>query len=127
MGAPTMRNLAVKELIRAEQISSTETGTGVDLQPYTNPGGREMKAVLSTTAVSGTTPTMDVKIQESAVLGSGYTDITGATFTQVTDSSTTEEIHFQTNLQFVRAIATLAGTSPVYDAAVVLVVRKKLT
>jgi hypothetical protein len=122
----TVRNKNLQELIPADQLTATETGTGVDLQGDRNPGGREMAAFLSIGVVSGTTPTCDVKLQESDALGSGYTDISGATFTQAT-AATRETIYFQTLKRYVRAIATIAGTNPSFDTAVVLVSDKILT
>lgn len=124
----TQKQLSLLELQKAAQETSAQTvnGTGVDLAPYINSGGRQMKAVLSAEAVSGTTPTLDVKIQESDSLGSGYTDISGAAFTQLTTSDGLEEIHFRTNKRYVRMSYTTGGTSPVYNLFVGLLVEKRM-
>lgn len=121
----TQSNLKLVELVAASRKSASATGSDVDLKGYINPGGRQMKAFLSVTGVSGTSPTLDVKIQEADATSS-YTDISGATFTQAT-TTTSEEIHFRTNKRYVRAIATLAGTSPVFDVATLLLVEKRTT
>jgi hypothetical protein len=127
-----IREYTIEELLPALNRTATATGTGVDLQGKINPGGREMKAYLNVgLGVSSASPvdnTLDVKIQESDALGSGYTDISGATFTQVAGvSPTSETIHFQTNKRYVRAIGTQAGTGDEFDYGVFLVARERMT
>jgi hypothetical protein len=128
-----MRNLEVHELLSALHRTATATGTGVDLQGNRNPGGREMAAYLNVGAVtSSASPedtTLDVKIQESDALGSGYTDISGATFTQVTSAggTTTETIYFQTIKRYIRAVGTQAGTTDTVDYCVIAVANKIFT
>lgn len=122
----TASNLKVLDLLAAKQRSASATGGDVDLKGYINPGGRQMKAYISVGAATGTGETLAVKIQEADDTSS-YTDITGAAFTSVGTNATTEEIHFRTNKRYVRAIATLGGTSPVYDFGVHLLVEKRLT
>lgn len=119
----TQSNFAVLELFSAAARTASANGTGVDLQGYVNPGGRQMKAYLNVGAASGTTPTLDVKIQESDD-DSTYTDISGATFTQAT-AAITEEIHFRTSKRYVRAVATIGGTTPSFTFCVVLLAEKR--
>lgn len=119
----TQANFKLVELLAAKQRSASATGSDVDLKGYINPGGRQMKAFLSVGAATGTSPTLDVKIQEADATAT-YTDITSASFTQLTTTGS-GEIHFRTNKRYVRAIITLAGTSPVFDAGVVLLVEKR--
>jgi hypothetical protein len=118
------RAFTVLELLAAKRRTASANGTGVDLQGYVNPGGREMKAYLNCGAISSGT-SLDVKIQESDASGSGYTDITGAAFTQLTTSPGDEEIHFRTNKRYVRAVGTLVGTN--YEYGVILLVENRLT
>ncbi|TXH55825.1 MAG: hypothetical protein E6Q97_07990 [Desulfurellales bacterium] len=103
--------------------TATANGTGVDLQGYTNPGGRQMKAILTNGTTSGTSPTLDVKLQDSDD-NSTFADITGATFAQKTAAGN-EEIQFRTNKRYVRAVATIGGTSPSFTFAVLLLVNKR--
>lgn len=112
----TLSQLRVELFLTALQRTASEDGTGVDLQDSIYPGGRQMKAFLNVGAVTGTDPTLDVKIQESDALGTGYTDISGAAFTQVIASDAVEEIHFQTKKRYVRAVTTIGGTSPTFDS-----------
>lgn len=104
--------------------TANANGTGVDLQGYTQPGGRQLKAILTNGTTSGTTPTLDVKLQDSDD-NTTFTDITGATFAQKTAAGN-EEIHFRTNKRYVRAVATIGGTSPSFTFAVLLLAQKRV-
>lgn len=88
--------------------TTTITGTGVDLINADD----QCVAVQHVGTVSGTTPTLDGKIQESADNSTAWTDITGATFTQVTTSTHVQAITFQRTKRYVRYVGTIAGTSP---------------
>lgn len=105
--------------------TATANGTGVDLTGYINPGGRAMKAIVNNGTTSGTTPTLDVKMQDSPD-NSVWTDITGATATQLTAAGNAE-ISFRTNQKWVRAVATIGGTTPsfTFDVIVLAVKRQK--
>lgn len=125
-----MREYGFAELFPALARTVTANGSAVDLaseasgqhQPFigAGPGGREFKAIVSVGAASGTTPTLDLKIQYSADGSTGWTDITDATFTQLTTTGR-QEIHFVAPERYVRAVATIAGTSPSFTFAVILI------
>jgi len=112
--------LTLKELEAADSFTSTNNGTGVDCSGLDG----QVVVVLSATNVSGTSPTLDVKLQTSATVGGTYADISGATFTQVTDAAdSTEKIVLDVGsvaTDFIRAVGTLAGTSPVFEYSVAL-------
>lgn len=118
-GAP---NANMKELksnikqnitIRPQTLTASANGVAVDTQGY---GGAVV--CLDVGAVSGTTPTLDVKIQECETSGGTYTDITGATFTQVTAANAAEKIKVDlkakkgSRKRYIRAVATITGTTP---------------
>lgn len=111
------------ELLPAARATTTANGTGIDRQ---GSEGRVI-AILSSAAGTGTAPTMDVKLQESDVLASGYADITGAVFTQVAGVAAfqTIAVDLRTAKRFIRAVETIAGGTPVFDRACVLVVAPK--
>lgn len=113
-----VKQYGVLELLPAD-VAATANGTGVDLQPYAS-SPREMKAVLSAEAM-GSSQTFDVKLQESDSLSTGYTDITGAAFTQVANAASFQTIHFQTNKRYVRAAATASASAAGAAAAVLFV------
>lgn len=95
-------------------LTTTTLGTTIDL---IDSNANMASALIQVGAVSGTQGTCDVKIQEStqtATTGT-WTDITGATFTQITTSgvagtSGAQIISFQRQKRYVRAYATFAGT-----------------
>ncbi|MGH9753441.1 MAG: hypothetical protein ACREA2_11715 [Blastocatellia bacterium] len=60
---------------------------------------------------------MPVKVQEADTSGGAYTDITGATFAQVTASNKTQLINFKRSKRFCRLVITIAGTTPSYASA----------
>jgi hypothetical protein len=83
-------------------------GVAVDLAN----GTAFCSSVLSIGAVSGTSPTMDVKLQASTTTNTGWNDISGATFTQATTSNTFQIINFQlpADTRYVRCTGTVGGT-----------------
>lgn len=104
---------AIKSLfsIRPVTATSTATGTGVDTLGYNSAA-----VALEVGAVSGTSPTLDVKIQDSAD-NSAFADVAGLTFTQVTASNNSQILRIEglntaTRRRYLRAVGTIAGTSP---------------
>lgn len=105
----------IKQLvsIRPQTLTASANGIAVDTQGY-----EEAVALLEVGAVSGTSPTLDVKIQESADGSTGWTDITGKAFTQVTVSDNEQKLKLDLQAKqgarkrYIRAVATIAGTSP---------------
>jgi len=101
----------VVELAPMAVRTSTYTGTGQDVSNYTGP----CHVILqSSAATAGTTPTLAVKLQDSDVVGSGYEDVTGATFTGLTDAvDVTQMITIKPDelKKFVRVVGTIGGTA----------------
>lgn len=100
--------------------TATETGTGVDISAW---DGIAI-AVLDSAAGGGTTPTLNVKLQDCATVDGTYADITGATFTEVDDTAggSTQVISFDASAAkaYVRAVGTIAGGgSETFDFGVV--------
>ena len=97
--------------IRPVTATATQTGTGVDTLGY----GGDAMVTLEVGTVSGTSPTLNVKIQESDD-NSSFSDITGATFTQVTATGNSQVLRItnlnSTRKRYLRAVGTIAGTSP---------------
>jgi hypothetical protein len=73
--------------------------------------------------VTGTTPTLDGKIQTSVDGSTGWTDVTGAAYTQVTASNNQQSllVDVRSVKRYARYSGTLAGTSPNYTMAVDMV------
>ncbi len=106
----------------ATGLTSTATGTGLATK-----GFRNLLAVLSCGAVTGTAPTADGKLQQSDAVSGTYADITGATFTQITatPSPATDVQYVEIDLlprdAFIRGVITIAGTTPVFPANMILI------
>lgn len=115
-------------LLACDSRTASADGTGFDLEGSNGAEGEAIVILASDAASAGVTPTLDVKLQESDAEGSGYTDISGATFTQVTTSQALEKITINTNdvKRYLRAVGTIGGTSsPAFTYSVALVYGKK--
>ena len=88
-------------------------GEGVDLQEAEG----NVFASIHVGAVSGTNPTLDVKMQESDD-DVTYSDIVGAVFAQITLANQVADLTFKRAKRFVKAVATIAGTTPSFASAV---------
>lgn len=103
---------------------STFFGAGVDMKE----AELGLFALLDIGNVTGTNPTLDVKLQESDDDGVSdpYTDVndfkTGgvAAFAQATTSLAISSLTFKRSKRFVRAFATIGGTSPSFTMSVSL-------
>jgi hypothetical protein len=97
-------------------VTANANGTGVDIRDYI----ANLLIVANVKQGTGTTPTLDLKIQDSAD-NSSFADVSGYTFTQVTNSADS----FQTlsadtrNLRrYIRVVATVGGTTPSFVTSV---------
>lgn len=88
--------------------TSTVTESGVDLRDYV--GGYEITQDVG--VVSGTSPTLDGKIQDSAD-NSAFADVSGATFTQVTATNNIQSIRIDVDAvrRYIRYVGTIGGTA----------------
>lgn len=89
-----------------------------------NHRGKGVSLHLEITAASGSSPTLDIKLQGYDELGAGYFDIPGAVFAQATGTGTDELVLYpgvaETSNVSVsdilprvsRAVATIGGSSP---------------
>lgn len=99
-------------LLPQQAITVTGNGGGIDIRDYVG----ELAVVLTAKNVAGTTPTLDVKLQDSDD-DSTYADVTGAVFAQVTDAgtlaATVEKIAVRADTlkRYIRAVKTIGGTS----------------
>lgn len=103
--------------------TATVTTSAVDLRTYK--GGFIVEQLVG--VVSGTTPTLDGKIQTSADGSTGWADISGATFTQVTATDSFQKLGFVENqtLGYVRYVGTITGTTPSFTMGVTLLGAKE--
>ena len=106
------------ELAPAASRTSTLTGTRIDVLEYEGVA----LVLLNASAGTGTTPTLDVKLQHSDD-DSTYEDITSGTFSQVTDAAETAgvkvmKLNVSDLKRYLRIVGTIAGTTPSFDFGV---------
>lgn len=106
------------ELAPAASRTSTLTGTGIDVLEYEGVA----LVLLNASAGTGTSPTLDVKLQHSDN-DSTYEDVTSGTFTQVTDAAETAgvkvmKLNVSDLKRYLRVIGTIAGNTPSFDFGV---------
>ena len=103
--------------------TATLTGTGFDVSAYNG----NITFVQNVGVVSGTSPTWDGKIQDSAD-DSSYADVTSATFTQVTASTNIQSLNVDTRSvrKYLRYVGTLGGSStPTFNVSVTAIGQKQ--
>ena len=105
-------------LAPADQRTSTLTGTGIDVLDYEGVA----LVLLNTSAGTGTSPTLDVKLQHSDD-DSAYVDVNSGAFSQVTDAAETAgvkgmKVNASDLKRYLRVVGTIAGTSPSFDFGV---------
>ncbi len=95
----------------------TATGqtSGIDLQTYDG----DVVFLLDSAAGSGTSPTLDVTIEDSAD-NSSFAAISGAAFTQVTGTASAQKlvVNKDNARRYVRVKYTIGGTSPSFTFSV---------
>lgn len=96
--------------------TATGSATGVDLQQYDG----DLVLVLDCAAGTGSSPTLDVTIEHSDALGSGYTAISGAAFTRVTTSAAQQRLVISKDeaRRYVRVTYTIGGSTPSFTFSV---------
>lgn len=119
-----MREIGV--LLSHAAVTTTAALPDVDLgKYYVSPGSRELMATLVAVPTGADTDEKsDVKLQESATtVDSDFTDITGATFTQISQEDSTpaiQQIFFTMGAgkRYVRPHHTGAGTTIAFTLSV---------
>jgi hypothetical protein len=123
-----MNALKLKALAVPLRITATTNGPAVDLLPY---DGQAM-IHLNSGATEGAGMTLDVKIQTSADGSTGWVDFVAApqaavlAFAQVTSAAASSQvIEFNTSdaKRYIRAVQTLAGSSPAVTLGVSLIAK----
>lgn len=116
-----LKALDFKSIADAAGVTANGNGTAFDLRPYDG----DIRLMLNANTVGGTTPTLDVKIQESED-NSTWTD-SGVAFTQVT-SGASFQVKVATAEQFkryIRVVDTVGGTTPSFGRSVNLVAKRR--
>lgn len=97
--------------------SANAQGSSVDLSSNI---GNIVSATLVVGNAAGTTPTLDVFLQESTDGSNNWTTLSGSAFTQVTTSNQVQVLGVKPTKRYVRSSGTTGGTNPVFETTVLL-------
>lgn len=113
--------LTLHNVLPTAARNSTANGSAVDVRARRGVGA----LVLDSAAGTGTTPTLDVKIQDSDDGSTGWADVSGAAFAQVVAAASRQMIAFDVDAcrGHIRAVSTIGGTTPSFTFSVNLVAR----
>jgi hypothetical protein len=107
--------------------TTSNTTAGLAYGDFIN-GDGVCNALLTVGVQSGASPpALDCKIQESTD-GTTWTDVTGASFTQITDSATnnkTQALNFQRTKRYLRGYLTIAAGATTRPVTVFLTQQRK--
>ena len=123
MNLAPVRVVLVTEAVLASTVA-TATGAGTALSGYA--GADSLTFQLDVTAASGTTPTLDVLVQDST---DGVNFFTLATFAQaVTIAHTVQRVNMSTNkpLDKLRVSYTIGGGTPSFTFSVTAIAMAKV-
>lgn len=113
---PVSDNAYMMRLASAGNLDAneqTENGAKVGASPY-----QPIKARIYVPQAAGTSPTLDIKFQESDD-DSSYSDIVGATVPQITAAGYYEIVMPRWTKLYVRHYATVGGTTPNFGAVTI--------
>lgn len=111
--------LDITEVKAPGAVTSNTNGTGVDIRDHED----SVCIILASAAGTGTSPTLDVKVQDSAD-NSTFADVSGLTFTQITSAAASyQKLTVKTRAvrRYIRLVYTVGGTSPSFILASSLV------
>jgi len=118
-----LEKLTVVAGVATAAVTSTATSSAIDLLEYDG----DVMLILDSAAGGGSSPTLDIKVTESDETGGTYTDLSGATFTQVVDAASmqTLAINKDSSKRFIKIVQTIGGSSPTFTFSINLVGLKK--
>ncbi len=108
--------VAVSSLRATAAITATGQGSAVDVRTRRGLG----VIILDSAAGTGTSPTLDAVIQDSADGSTGWATVAGATFTQVAGAASLQTLVFDFDAcrGFIRVSETVGGTTPSFTRSI---------
>ncbi len=108
--------VSVDNLRATAAITATGQGSSVDVRTRKGIG----VIILDCAAGTGTTPTLDITIQDSADGSTGWANVTGAAFTQVTTVASRQTLVFDFDAcrGYIRVSETVGGTTPSFTRSI---------
>lgn len=117
------KNVIHLAILACASVTASADGAGIDISAYAG----DVKFTLDSGAGTGTTPTLDVKLQESDD-NITFTDVTGGAFAQVTDAGAAFEtltVSVDGLKKYVRGVDAVTGTTPVFPRALSMIGEKQ--
>ena len=110
--------LTLTNVLPTAARTATANGTGFDAQTLRGRG----LLILDSAAGTGTSPTLDVTIEDSAD-NSAYAAVSGLAFTRVINAASRQSlsINLDGTRRYIRAVSTIGGTTPSFTFSVNLV------
>ena len=107
-----LEKLDITAAVASASVTATATSGAIDLKEFDG----DVLLVLNCAAGTGSSPTLDIKVQDSDETGGTYGDLSGAAFTQVTDSASVQtlEVNKDECKRFIKIVQTVGGSSPVF-------------
>ena len=105
-----LEKLQLFSCVATAAVTSTATSAAIDLKEYDG----DVSLILTSAAGTGSSPTLDVKVQDSDASDGTYGDLSGAAFTQVTDSVSMQVITFSKDeaKRYIKIVQTVGGSTP---------------
>ena len=118
-----LEKVTVAAGVATAAVTSTATSGSIDLLEYDG----DVLLILDSAAGGGSSPTLDIKLTECATPGGTYTDLSGATFTQVVGAASmqTLTINKDSSKRFIKIVQTIGGSSPTFTFSINLIGLKK--
>ncbi|MDZ7804331.1 hypothetical protein [Thiohalophilus sp.] len=99
-------------------MTANGNGDAIDIRDFYS----HAQITLNSSAGGGADHTLDVKLQESDDGSTGWADIAGAAFTQVTNAAAAFEtltLDLDKRKRYIRPVDTVAGTSPEFSRGII--------
>ncbi len=119
----TLEKLEIFSVVPTAAVTSTATSSAIDLKDYDG----DVTLILTSAAGTGSSPTLDVKVQDSDASSGTYGDLTGASFTQVTGSVSMQVITFCKDeaKRYIKLVQTIGGSTPSFTYSINAIALKK--
>lgn len=118
-----IQNYNVVTLAAVAEVAADEVTGSIAITNYKGVA----TLIVMVEAVSGTTPTLDITVQQCATTDGIFADITGAVFTQVEDADATLTLDLDLDhlSGFIKLDLDVGGTDPVYNVGAVMLARSE--
>ena len=119
----TLEKLQLFSCVATAAVTSTARSAAIDLKEDDG----DVSLILTSAAGTGSSPTLDVKVQDSDSSSGTYGDLSGAAFTQVTDSASMQVITFCKDeaKRYIKIVQTVGGSTPSFTFNINAIALKK--